>query len=268
MSFFKAGYQSLDTAWDDLPGKNDGPRRVWMPPGKTQRHLFLDDDPMCFWEHKFQFNGSYKNWEPCVTRNKIGPECPPCSTEGEYPYFVGLHSTINLTPWFTKKTKEEVNFQREMFACKMGSDDKPGVLRKLRKLKEKHGRLRGLIFDIERPGKKTESCGSEFELVEKIDPAELMAYRDKMLGEYLARLNEGRPTDKMMTMEEQLKRSPWESFDYEGVITPRSVESLRAMFPPGGKKKYDDDGKGGDGDGDSGGGYSDDSGGADDDIPY
>lgn len=257
MSFFKTGYESMDSAWDDVPGKSGGPRRVWMPPQSTQRHLFLDDDPQCYWEHQFKYNGSFRNWEPCVVRNKIGHECPICTAiDDKFPYFVGLHTTINMTPWFTKKTKEEVNFQRELFAAKMGSDDKPGVLRKLRKLKEKHGRLRGLVFDIERPGKKTEVCGSEFELVEKVDPAEIESYRDKVLAEYLARVNDGRPSDKMLTKEAHLKRNPWEPFNYEEIIKPRSIEELRAMFQR--RQKDESDGSRG---------YDDEES-ADDDIPY
>jgi hypothetical protein len=195
--------------------------------------MFLDDDPTTFWEHQFQFNGDWKNWEPCVTRNKIGPQCPVCDAyDDQYPSFVGLHTVINMTPWFTKKANQEVNFSREIYAAKLGGDKKPGVLKKLKKLREKHGRLRGLVFDIERPGEQTESCGSEFDLVEKetVDPSEIRTYAMDQLASYVKRINENLPADKQMTVDKLWERNPWEAYDFESTIKPRSIDELRGMF--------------------------------------
>lgn len=260
------GYGGIEDAWKKL-GEGKGPRRVWLPPEKTVKLMFLDDDPSTFWEHQFSYNGDFKNWEPCVTRNKIGPECPICKVfvddeddpkEKRYAYFVGLHTVINMTPWFTKKGQQEVNFVREVYASKLGSDKKPGVLKKLKKLKEKHGRLRGLIINVERPGKQTESCGSEFDVIEKIDPSDIVAYSQKQLSEYLARVNEGLPADKQMTMAKQLQRNPWEPYNFEKMIAPRPIDELRQMFARRGAAKGVEDGE------DRGGG----GGGGDDDMPY
>jgi len=203
--------------------------------------MFLDDDPATLWEHQFQYNGKWTNWEPCVIRNKFGPSCPVCDAyDDSYPSYVGLHTVINMTPWFTKKAQQEVNFNREIFAAKLGGDKKPGVLKKLKKLKEKHGRLRGLIFDVERPGEKTESCGSEFDLVESIDPSEIRAYSMKELEAYVSRLNENAPKDKETTVEKVWERNPWESYDFEEVIKPRSIDELRGMFSKRGSNKDSD----------------------------
>ena len=85
MSWFNTGWDGLDETakekpWGDDGGKG-GPRRAWMPQGKTQRHIFVDDVPTKFWEHGFKWNGTWAgNHEPCVTKNKIGPECPVCDS--------------------------------------------------------------------------------------------------------------------------------------------------------------------------------------------
>lgn len=256
MSWMGTGYDGIENAWDNLPGRSGGgPRRVWLKPGTTNRFMFMDDDPTTFWEHQFKYNGDWKNWEPCVVRNKIGPQCPPCdSDEKAYPYYVGLHTAINMTPWFTKKTNQEVNFVREIYAAKLGGDKKPGVLKKLKKLKEKHGRLRGLVFDVERPGEKTESCGSDFDLVENIEPGEIRTYAMDQLSAYVARINENAPQDKQTTVEKLWERNPWEAYNFEEIIKPRSIDELRGMFSGAS--------------GGSSGSSSDDDSKADDDLPY
>jgi len=259
MSWMGTGYDDIETAYERAGGGNKGPRRVWMRPNSTVRLMFLDDDPTTFWEHQFQYNNTWTNWEPCVVRNKLGSECPVCASgtekHPEYASFVGLHTVINMTPWFTKKAQQEVCFSREIFAAKLGGEKKPGVLKKLKKLREKYGRLRGLVFDIERPGEQTESCGSEFDLVEKVEPSDIKIYAEKHLREYLERVNAKAPADKKLTMEKLLQRNPWEPIDFERVIKPRPIDELRAMFS--GRKRSDDD--------EVGGGSS---GGSDDEMPY
>lgn len=272
MNWMGTGWGSMDKAWDKVPGKGDrGPQRVWMPPETTQRHLFLDDDPQTLWEHNYKWNEKWKgNHEPCQVRNAIGRECPPCDRYPDrFPYFIGLHSSINMTPWFTKKYHTEVNFRREIYAARMGSKDKPGVLAKLRRLHEEYGRLRGLVFDVYRPGKKTEVCGSEFKLVEKIEPGEIDAYMRDQLNPYVERRNKDVPADKRVTLEGLLKWNPWEPFDFEEVYKPKPIEELRKMFAKGGGASIPDfvEGSGSSG-GDDGGGDSDNTDAVDDDIPY
>ena len=256
-SWMGTGYDEIEKAWENAGGTGPkGPRRVWMKPDTTCRFMFLDDDPTTLWEHQFYFNGDWKNWEPCPVRNKFGHECPICSSEDKdgkpmYASYVGLHSVINMTPWFRKKGNREVNFNREIYAPKLGGDKKPGVLKKLKKIKAKHGRLRGLVFDIERPGENTENCGSEFDLVEEVKPDEIRTYGMDALSAYAERLNKDMPNDKQITVEKLWERNPWEAIEFENLIEPRPVDELRAMFATGGG---------------GGGGGGEDFG--DDDIPY
>lgn len=265
MGWMGTGYESTDDPYKNVPDRgNRGPSRVWMPAGTTKRFLFLDDDPTTFWEHNFKWNGTYKgNHEPCVHKNKLAgweQGCPICvAYNDKYPYFVGLHTVISLSPWYTKKTQEIVNLTRQIFAAKLGSEDKPGVLRKLKKLSEKHGRLRGLVFDIERPGKKTESCGSEFELVEAIPLDEIDSYLRKQVEEYIAEKNQKRSQDKQLTVDELMAKMV--PFDFEEVVKPRPIAELREMFKPGQSSSSSDGDTGRDDD-------EDEDGAEDGDVPY
>ncbi len=271
MSWFSTGYESAQEAYNETPksssGKND---RVYLKADQTRRFLFLDDDPAAFWEHQFQYDGKWTNWEPCHERNKhlarlSGGSCPICKAyDDRWPYFVGCHTVIEMTPWFTKKDHIEMNFSRRIFAAKLGGKDKPGVLKKLEKLKSKHGRLRGLIFDIERPGKKTEVCGSDFDLIEKIDPGEIQAYSMEQLKSYVERRNKAVEDDKKkVSVEKLLEWSPWEPFNWEEKIKPRDISEIRAMF---GKNAPSQESNGGGGSTGTKDDFKD--GGVDDDIPY
>lgn len=273
MGWMGTGHKTTEEINKDLPERRDkGPRRVWIPHGETRRYLFLEDDPQTCWEHKFRLNGRWDNWEPCVTRNKLPNSergCPMCiakESDKDYPLqwasYTGFYTVIQMTPWFTDKNHAEINYRRQIYACLRGSDENPGVLRELERITQKEGRLRGLVFDIERRAKKDESCGTRFELVEKIDPKDIEKYGKKMLAELAERENPKRPDDKQLDLDKLWKWHPWQSLDFEEVIKPRPYDELVSLFPPRKRssKKKDEDNS-------SGGGY-DDGGEDDDDIPY
>lgn len=257
MSWFKTGYEATKEAYD-YGGDERGPRRHWQPPETTQRMLFLDDDPFMYWEHNFKLNGHWRNQTVCLKRNKIDDVCAVCERyDDRYPYFIGLHSTINMTPWTSKKGNTYC-YGREIFAARLGGKDKPGVLKKLERLKKKHGRLKGLIFDVYRSGAKTESCGDEFELVEKIDPADIKGLAMEHVTKFVAEINENLDGDKQLSVETFLKRDPWEPFNFEEVIQPKSNAELRSML----SGRTDDDS------GTKASDFKDDDEVLDEDIPY
>jgi hypothetical protein len=258
MSWFKTGYESAKEAYEDF-GDGDQLRRHWQPPETTNRLLFLEDDPFLFWEHNLKLDGHWKNWFVCPKRNKIEGSCAICDKyEDRYPYFIGMHSVINMTPWTSKKGNV-YNFQREIFAARLGGKDKPGVLKKLERLKQKHGRLRGLVVDVYRSGAKTESCGDEFEVMEKVSPADIAGLCKDRLTQHLVEINKGVDPEKVTAMDTLLKRNPWESFNFEEIIKPKSNVELRQLIstaPAEPASSFRDDG----------GGSGKDA--LDDDIPY
>lgn len=232
-SWFKTGYEAVNHAYDDLP--NRGPRRVWMPPETTNRFLFLDDQPFLFWEHQFQNNGTWQNWEPCRVRNKMEDVCVICDRYPDrYPYFVGYHSVISLTPYTDNKGRTWC-FGRQMYGAKLGGKDKPGVLKELQRLSGKHGgRTRGLIIDAYRSGAKTETVGDRLEIVERIDPDIVVAWVKQKLLPHIEEVNKGKDDDKKLTLEKHLKWNPIEPFNFEEIIKPRTNAQLLNLFGGGG----------------------------------
>lgn len=261
MSWFKTGYESTKTAYDDLP--SSGPRRVWMPPETTNRFLFLDNDPTCFWEHQFQVNGDWKNWEPCKRRNHMENVCALCDRfPDRNASYIGYHTVISLTPWTDDKGRTWC-YGRQMYGAKLGGKEKPGVLKKLERIKQKKGRIRGLVIDCYRSGSKAESVGDDLEVVEEIDPDAIVAWVKTLLPAHIEEMNKGRDDDKQMTLERFLRFNPVEPFNFEEVIKPRSNAELLTML--GGPASSNG--------GQSGGGRGnndkqDDHSALDDDIPY
>jgi len=264
MSWFKTGYESTKTAWDDV-NEMSGPRRVWMPADVTNRFLFLEDDPTCFWEHQFVVNDDWKNWEPCKRRNKMESVCAICDRfPDRQSSYVGYHTVISLTPWTDDKGRTWC-FGRQMYGAKLGGKDKPGVLKKLERIKQKEGRMRGLVIDCYRTGAKAESVGDDLEVVERIDPDAVVAWIKSQLPPHIELINKDREEGKKMTVESFLKRNPVEPFNFEEIIKPRSNADLLSMLggpSSGGSKSSsgngDDSQSQGDGDGSA----------LDEDIPY
>ena len=199
----------------------------------------MSDVPFAFWEHQFKLNGNWRNWAVCKKRSRISDSCYLCDRYPDrYPYFVGLYTVINMTEWESKKGRK-YNFSREIFAARLGSKKRPGILKKLKRLHERHGRLRGLVFDVYRSGEKTESCGDEFELVEKVPVKEIDEYCRKVVGDWIDSVNEDLDPENRLTLEEHLKRHPWEPINFEQEIKVMSDEELRALFD--GRSSSDDD---------------------------
>lgn len=267
MSWFKTGWNDTNEEGSKSPFETKGPRRFWLPPEKDAKLLFLEDEPTGIWEHGFQINGKWGHFEPCHTKNKISDRCPICdSGDKMFPSFIGFFSVINMTPWFTKKDKKEFNFQREVFAARMGSKDKPGILKKLERMKQAEGRLRGCVYKTYRSGKKTESCGDEFTLAEKIDVDKIEAFGREKLAAFAKRLNENLPAKDHVTVDKLWERNPWRPFNFEKLFEtdwkPRSLVELDRLFGRGGTAGGGSTSSGGDDDEKSGSGSDDDN------IPY
>jgi len=242
MGWFNTGFESSNNAYDFDDGPK-GPRRFWMPPDTDKRVIFLDDNPTTFWEHNFKHNGSWRNYEPCKVRNRMDGECAVCKRYPDRkPSFIGMLTVINMTPWESKQGRSFC-FGRELFVAKLGGKDKPGVLKKLERIKKQNGGLAGCIFDIYRSGGKTESVGDEFTLVEKIPPKEIIAYGKTQLKEWAKEVNEAiSDPEKYVTLDKLWERAPWEPYEYGEILEVRSNEELDAMF---GAARPDENGDGG-----------------------
>ena len=237
MSWMKSGYDAAEKARDSAPRR--GPQGFWIQPEETQRVLFLDDEPSVFWEHGYKWNGKFGNFTPCLAKNGLADSCPLCeNVDQNYSYLVGLHSIVTLTEVVVKKQgKADAHFcfQRKVFRAKMGSKDKPGILKKLERIKQKQGRLRGIVVECYRSGRKTESVGDELTVVESmcIDPDEILSKAVELVTPYIERRNKTLPGDQKIDVSKYLKDfHPWEPFNFDDLIQPMEYKQMLAKFPP------------------------------------
>ena len=235
MGWYNSGFDSTNNAYD-YDDKDKGPRRFWMPPEAEKRIIFLDENPQTYWEHVFKHRGSWKNYEPCKIRNRMDNDCAVCERYPEsFPAFIGMFSIINLSIWENNKGMQFC-YGRELFVAKLGGKEKPGVLKKMERLKKQNNGLTGCIFDVYRSGKKTESVGDEFTLIEKIEPRKLVEHGKGLIKEWVKKINENiSDPEKHYTLEKFWERNPWVPFNYEEILTFRSNEQLKEMFKLSGK---------------------------------
>ncbi len=194
-----AGWATV--GWDDVESSDNssqekkkyGPRNFWVPTEKTKRVLFLDGDPFCFYEHNlWSITRNAGDKAICLKKNGLDDRgCPLCESE-MWPSFVGYFSIIDmgdvvrkaegvtLEGWTSDKGIT-YQFDRKLLGAKRGGKDKPGVLKKLSRLAQKHGgSLVGTVWDVYRSGAKTESVGDEWEFVEKIEPGD---WKEFLIGQ-------------------------------------------------------------------------------------
>tara|TARA_Y100000310_G_scaffold23414_2_gene22425 strand:+ start:3404 stop:4183 length:780 start_codon:yes stop_codon:yes gene_type:complete len=235
------GWDEMEKA--DETAKKFGGGGSWRPeffmqPGDRKRLLFAQDDPYCLWVH-----GSYKiggDTNPvCLIRNEdLGHDaCPFCdvpnkvqSNKGIWPFFVGAFTIIdlgfakydgdgNLTlEPFVSSDGKEYQFQRRIYVARKGSDNKPGMLVKLRnKMAHRGGGMKGVVIEATRSGKQTESIGDDVEFVERVAEKDWPKY---LKGAGMS--------------DEALQGLELDPFDFSEIYQPLSPEAMEKMLRAGG----------------------------------
>lgn len=222
MSWAKTGWDGVDEAEQQAQeaAKEWGPRRFWMPPETSKRIMFLDDDPFGFWEHAVKLNGHWRNYFVCLARNGIEGNCVLDGIRAQNLYYIGFLTVVDFSAW-TNDRGETYQYDTKLYGAKLGSKDKPGILKKLRRLKERHAGLCGKIFDVYRTGGKSEAIGDEFNMVEAIDPREIHNYA------------RGLGVDPGPKTEQTPQGKNWVPFNYAEVFKPKSNAEIQKMLGVG-----------------------------------
>lgn len=216
MSWAQTGYEQIDEAskYGDEGGGGSGSdkvREMWTSVGATKRIVILDDNPFGFWQHSLWSLGVKGEKPICLDRNgglaQTHGACPFCEeselhkktngsqgTQGLWPSYVGYITVIDcgevksgptgqyLEGWVNDKLTE-YNYDRKLLPLKRGGRDKPGLLQKLRRLREKkQGSLVGCVFDLYRSGKKEERVGAEWEFQGRVDVSTLENLQESIRG--------------------------------------------------------------------------------------
>ena len=182
------------------------PFRALVPVGEQREFVVLDDRPDFYrFEHNYKnAQGEWKLHSGCV---KDHDDCPACRALGKESTFCMYLSVIDLAG-FTTKDGENVPFSRQLFVVK-GPQQK-----KILRMTEREGSLRGLILLCTRDGDKEPRIGNDIEVVGRMEEADLETY----VREWTDR--EGKTHIE----------NCFEVFDYEALFPPVTSDELRALF--------------------------------------
>jgi len=144
--------------------QNPSRNRFWLAPNKSAKVTFLDSEGFFFREHQLYLNGSWLNWETCLS--DLGEECPPCEDGRKYAY-VAAFTIIDHSTYKDKKGND-VKARKKIIVLKAGARNKV-----LKQKERRDGDLRYCMFEISRFTEKECSTGEDFEFVGRVNPEEL-----------------------------------------------------------------------------------------------
>lgn len=194
-----------EAAKEARKAKGHEPFRFWTPVGETRQIVIIDDAPDFFrYEHALKgAGGRFDNFLPCI--NEVA-NCPACSTTDKPAYFAMYLSVIDLTP-YTNKDGIEVPWSKKLLVVKSAQQ------KKITRLLDSHGSLRGMVLDMTRDGDKDAAIGNDIEFNSWMEEAELETYYDT----YKDKDNNDVVIDCM------------EPFDYEDIFPDLTEEQIAIM---------------------------------------
>lgn len=267
----------------------------WVEPEKggpvTKLILLLDDAPFSFWEHGlYTFGKKSSEKAICLKRNRIADTCPICDIHNKqvakdlraWPSFVGYLTVIDcgeikfgsaedenervvidrISGWDNGKKGQEHRvwqFGKKIMPLKKGGQDKPGLLAKLRRLKErKGGSLVGTLWAVTRTASKEEVVGTEWEYRGRVDVSSSEALKNALVQ---------LPGSPLTSTDDPMIRDLTnEPVNYSKVFVPKSASEMMSWLGIRDDSKHENGGGGRGSDrGGSGGGGSQD---MDDDVPF
>lgn len=166
--WYQSGFPTDEQFSQIASASRKAPRRFWLPPSKSCKVVFLDDNPFCVWEHNLKLNGSFRNWFTCRLGFEENATCPMCDAmrtgnKSIKRIYTGFLTMLDVTGWKTDKG-ELVKNQRQLYP--MGVE----TLKRIRVIKHKKTTLVGAMFDVTRTGDKSPGCGDMWDFIKYVDP--------------------------------------------------------------------------------------------------
>lgn len=147
------------------------PFRFYCPVGESREIVVIDDnlqDVFFRFEHNLKNRRSGK-WDifcACVAENA---NCPVCREAERPAYFAMYLTVIDLTP-YENKDGIEVPWSKKLLVVKTAQQ------KKITRLAERYGTLRGMVLQMTRDGEKDASIGNDIEYIEHMSEDDLLAY--------------------------------------------------------------------------------------------
>lgn len=182
------------------------PHRFYVPVGETREIIIVDEEPDFFRNEHNLRNPSTKRFDlftPCIDESA---NCPVCAASDKPAYFAMYLTVIDTTP-FETRAGDEVEWSKKLLVVK------PAQQKKIARLLEQHGTLRGMRLAMTRDGDKDAAIGNDIEFIDFVSEDELADYVD----EY---------TDKDGEVHEVIGDEP---FDYEAIYPDMTEKQLKAI---------------------------------------
>lgn len=204
MAWYKTGDEGAESAKQEddrrqaqFSGKA---QRFWLAPDKSTKILFLDTKGFYFREHQLNLNGSWLNWETCIS--DIGEEdCPICEAGFKYSY-VCAFTIIDLSKYKDKKGNL-VTARKKLIMFKSNARNK--ILKRKEKLEND---LTGCVFEVTRYNEKEANTGEDFEFLRRVDLEEAKEF-----------CPDGDKPDEFI-----------QAYDYMKLFEPKSAAELRKVI--------------------------------------
>lgn len=182
------------------------PFRFFCPVG-AEREIVIVDEMPDFFRHEHNLKDGQGKWRiftSCIAENA---NCPICmSNPDKGAYFAMYLTIIDLTPYVNSENIE-VPWSKKLLVVK------PQQQKKIMRMYERLGSLRGVVLRMVRDGDKDASIGNDIEQVDTLDEDQLAEY----YNEYTDRKNQ------------VVQVFGNEVFDYDAIFPAQSEEQLAAI---------------------------------------
>jgi len=136
-------------------------QRFFLKAGDEAVICFVDSSPFGLYEHNLRIDGKWGNHYTCM---KDTQPCPICQHFPDNRPTWTAYFTIIDTRAFTRKSDgQEVKNRKILYPAK------GNAIARLEKLLEKNKSLAGLAFKVSRISDTEPNCGSDFELIGKVN---------------------------------------------------------------------------------------------------
>lgn len=183
------------------------PFRFFCPVGETREVIVVDDAPN-FFRHEHNLKDSSGRWSIFTSCIEDRANCPVCaSNPDKQAYFAMYLTVIDLTP-YVNKDNIEVPWSKKLMVVKSTQQ------KKIMRLYERTGNLRGMILSMTRDGDKDAAIGNDIEFAgEVLDEDALAEY----VNVYMNKEN------KEITIDGSVV------FDYDALFPEQTEEMLASI---------------------------------------
>lgn len=184
----------------------DQPFRFFCPVGESRQLIVVDDAPDFFrWEHNLRDGrGKWTIYTSCVQEYA---NCPVCAAnQDKAPYYAMYLTVIDLTP-YVNKDNIEVPWSKKLLVVKQAQQ------KKIMRMYEREGTLRGALLQMTRDTEKDAAIGNDIELIEWVPEEEMEGYVNSYVN----------------AKREQVDVIGYEPYDYDEVFPEQTEEQLAAI---------------------------------------